>query len=150
MKKYFKILIIILLLLAGGIFCINYFLPSPDTFSADGTDTLPRAENTLPTAGQEIVNGKDVATGLMAADGLLMVKSNCIACHSSALILQNRFTREGWKEKIEWMQETQGLWDLGKNEAAILDYLAAHYSPEAAISSRRRPLGQIEWYRLEN
>ena len=45
------------------------------------------------------------------------------------------------------MQETQELWDLGNNEAPILDYLAKHYGPEN--KGRRENLEDIEWYELE-
>ena len=109
------------------------------------------AENPAPLTdlSTELVDGKDVETGLLAGDGLELVKANCTACHSSALILQNRFTREGWHSKIEWMQETQGLWDLGGYEAIILDYLAANYAPEAP-QGRRVPLSGIEWYELKD
>ena len=96
----------------------------------------------------QFVEGKDVETGLVEGDGFELVKANCTSCHSSALILQNRFTREGWKVKIEWMQATQGLWDLGNNESLILDYLAANYAPEAYVG-RSAPLKDIEWYELK-
>ncbi len=94
-----------------------------------------------------IVDGKDVATGLLDGEGLAVVKANCLACHSAKLVTQNRFSREGWHKKIVWMQETQGLWDLGENEPIILDYLAEYYAPEER-ASRRQPLTDIEWYEL--
>lgn len=94
-----------------------------------------------------IVDGKEVETGLLDGDGLRAVKANCLSCHSAKLITQNRFTRDGWHTKIVWMQETQGLWDLGENEPVILDYLAEYYAPEAR-ASRRQPLADIEWYQL--
>lgn len=102
----------------------------------------------LTDLSTELVDGKDLETGLLAGEGLELVKANCTACHSSALILQNRFTREGWHGKIVWMQETQGLWELGANESIILDYLAANYAPEAP-KGRRVPLTGIEWYELK-
>ncbi|TXD79489.1 hypothetical protein ESW18_03495 [Algoriphagus ratkowskyi] len=97
----------------------------------------------------QIIDGKDVDTGLLAGDGLEIVKGNCTACHSSALILQSGFTREGWHEKIVWMQETQGLWDLGGNESIILDYLATNYGPKES-HGRRMPLTGIDWYELKD
>jgi hypothetical protein len=111
----------------------------------------PNSDIPAPLADSNIqlVDGKDLETALLAGDGLELVKANCTTCHSSALILQNRFTREGWNEKIVWMQETQGLWDLGENEPKILDYLAANYAPEAA-RGRRIPLSGIEWYELKD
>ena len=94
-----------------------------------------------------IENGIDLATGLVVAEGFQEVKATCTACHSALLVTQNRATREGWKAMIEWMQETQGLWQLGRAEDKILDYLATHYAPEAI--GRRANLEEIEWYILE-
>lgn len=91
-----------------------------------------------------IVDHIHVRTGLYVDSGFVQVKANCLSCHSSKLITQNRDTREGWARTIHWMQKTQKLWDLGANESIILDYLAKHYAPEA--SGRRKLLTDIEWY----
>jgi len=101
----------------------------------------------IPEPANGIRNGVDIGTGLIAEDGWEMVRANCTACHSAKLITQNRQTRDGWKEVIAWMQETQGLWDLGKNEDLILDYLAKNYAPEA--KGRRARLKNIQWYVLK-
>lgn len=96
-----------------------------------------------------VENGIHVQTGLIFADGFNDVRATCTACHSAKLVTQNRATRDGWKEMIRWMQETQGLWDLGDSEAVILDYLAENYAPK---ESGRRPnldLEAIEWYELD-
>ena len=89
----------------------------------------------------------DAQTGLVLAPGFLAVKENCIRCHSPKLITAKRATRQGWEGTIRWMQLTQGLGDLGKDEAVILDYLAKHYAPTQ--QGRRPPLQDITWYRLE-
>ncbi len=94
-----------------------------------------------------VVDGIDTLTGLIAQGDYLLVKGNCLACHSSKLITQNRADREGWLGMIHWMQETQGLPDLGKQQGPIVDYLATYYAPEE--SGRRAPLEGIEWYELE-
>ena len=93
-------------------------------------------------------NGLHVETGLKEGENLQMVISNCTNCHSAKMITQNRATREGWLHMIEWMQETQGLWELGDNEPLILDYLAANYAPEK--KGRRAPLMNIDWYDLDD
>ena len=54
------------------------------------------------------------------------------------LITQSQADRDGWLAMIRWMQETQGLWLLGEQEALVLDYLAANYG--ARPTGRRRPL----------
>lgn len=91
----------------------------------------------------------DPETGLALDEKLMVVKAHCTSCHSPKLITQNRFTRDGWKEKIRWMQRTQKLWDLGESEPAVLDYLTKHYGPETkAFDGRRMPLKNVKWYEL--
>ncbi len=95
----------------------------------------------------QIKGGIHLPMGLVAGEGLEVVINNCTNCHTADLIIQNRGTREKWQELIRWMQETQGLWDLGVNETIILDYLAKNYAPEQ--KGRRDPLVGIEWYELK-
>ena len=71
----------------------------------------------------------DRATGLAVAPGFELVKANCTACHSSKIILQTRASRQGWLDKIRWMQATQKLWDLGQLEGPILCLLYTSPSP---------------------
>jgi len=94
-----------------------------------------------------VVNGIDTLTGLAFDASFEIVRANCITCHSSKLITQNRATREGWKGMLDWMRETQNLHDLGDNEEPILDYLAKHYAPEN--KGRRANIEDIEWYILD-
>ena len=146
LRKSLLGLIAALVILIGLVTLLIFQPEITSSFNTDSTTDLP--EGPLDLENSEIVDGKDVDTGLLADEGLELVKAHCTACHSSALILQNRFNRETWKSKIEWMQETQGLWDLGANEPIILDYLAANYAPEE-FRGRRKPLENIEWYTLD-
>ncbi|RCR70480.1 hypothetical protein [Larkinella punicea] len=109
-----------------------------------------RPETSLPTAVVMTDSVKhDPATGLAVDERLTLVVAQCTACHSSKLILQNRFTRDGWKEKIRWMQRTQKLWDLGETEPVVLDYLVKYYGPEQkAFDGRRKPMPAVQWYKL--
>lgn len=95
----------------------------------------------------KIENGIHVRTGFIDAPGLMETVNNCTNCHSSKLVIQNRMNKEGWIATIKWMQETQNLWDLGKNEAIIVDYLVANYPPKEM--GRRGNLEGIEWYLLK-
>ena len=88
----------------------------------------------------------DEHSGLVIDEGLDIVKAQCGACHSTKLVAQNRFTREGWIDLIRWMQAEQNLWDLGEQEEIILDYLEKHFSP--VQMGRRKNLENIEWYTL--
>lgn len=95
-----------------------------------------------------IENGIHVKTGLKADENLKLVIGACTTCHSSKLITQNSATRQGWKSMIVWMQETQGLTDLGDREPKILDYLSKHYAPKEVGRRENLDIEAIEWYIL--
>ena len=103
----------------------------------------------LEQENELIENGYHVKTGLKIAPGFDLVKANCTVCHSAKLITQNKASREGWEQMIDWMQKTQGLWELGENEARILDYLAEHYAPEKKGRRENLNIKEIEWYILD-
>lgn len=104
-------------------------------------------EKTTLTENLEIAEGIHVPTGLLDGPGLKLVIRNCTGCHSAKLITQNKATASGWRGTIEWMQETQGLWDLGEQQEPIINYLATFYAPEA--EGRRKNLKEPEWYVLK-
>lgn len=86
-------------------------------------------------------------SGFVNDIGVSQVIQNCTQCHSSKLVTQNRLNKTGWEASIKWMQETQNLWDLGKNEERIVNYLAKNYAPET--EGRRANIEVAEWYELE-
>ncbi|MGV3588490.1 MAG: hypothetical protein ACO1OF_15905 [Adhaeribacter sp.] len=111
--------------------------------------SLSRQQPTINEANMAftvVADSIDKQTGLIMAPGYTLVKQNCVRCHSPKLITDKRATRDGWLATIRWMQQTQGLWDLGKAEPEILDYLAKNYAP--TNEGRRPPLKNIEWYKL--
>ncbi len=94
----------------------------------------------------------DAESGMVNDPNLMMVKAQCTACHSSKLILQHRFSRAGWLERIRWMQKYHKLWDLGESEKVVLDYLEKHYGPQTAVNLtnfRRAPMKEVKWYKLD-
>ncbi|MBT8285074.1 monoheme cytochrome C [Muriicola sp. SD30] len=95
----------------------------------------------------KIENGIHVRTGFKDAEGLMTVVNNCTNCHSAQLVIQNRMNEERWIATIRWMQETQNLWDLGKNEEIIVNYLVTNYPPKK--KGRREILSNIDWYELK-
>ncbi len=104
-------------------------------------------EEVLKISDKPIIeNGIDWGKGLIVDDNYELVYGTCSACHSIDLVTQNSATREGWKDLIVWMQQTQKLWDLGESEALILDYLEKNYAPKE--QGRRAPLKDLEWYEL--
>jgi hypothetical protein len=112
--------------------------------------TLPETSVTENRANTTLADTtkKDPETGLIVDENLYMIKAQCTNCHSTKLITANRFTRDGWKQKIRWMQANHNLWELGDAEKPVLDYLEKNYSPTAS-AARRAPLKDIEWYKLE-
>ena len=87
---------------------------------------------TQASSAQEI----DSFSGLKISEGWLQVQATCTECHSAQLISQNSGSREVWKSRLRWMQDTQGLSQLTINlEDTILDYLASNYGQKPA--SRR-------------
>lgn len=96
----------------------------------------------------KIENGIHLRTGLKEGVGLMETVNNCTNCHSAKLVTQNRMDAARWAATIDWMQETQNLWDLGGNEEIIINYLVTNYPIKK--KGRRVSLENIEWYDLEN
>ncbi|MDP6953158.1 MAG: cytochrome c, partial [Alphaproteobacteria bacterium] len=65
------------------------------------------------------------------APGQETVETLCVACHSIAIVAQQRLSRRVWDEVMVWMVEEQGMPELDEDElAAVLDYLAENYGPD--------------------
>ena len=127
---------------------IVYVLYNPDALRPKVAVAEPEyAAIVVEDEFDKIENGIHVRTGLVEAKGLMEVVNNCTNCHSAKLVTQNRMNKERWIATIRWMQETQNLWDLGKNEEIIVDYLVTNYPPKT--KGRREVLTNIEWYELQ-
>ncbi len=149
-RKIVKIIhrgLVVLFSLLGIVACLLIYLtidPSFSLFKAQETSDYVVTEEVDEDI---IVNGIHVRTGLIDAEGLMAVVYNCTSCHTAKLVIQNRMNRERWAATIDWMQETQNLWDLGNNEEIIIAYLVKNYPP--LKKGRRQKLSNIEWYELE-
>lgn len=141
-------LILLLWCFIGLITVMCIYLISDPTLSVFKTKGPDETLTTIPEeAYDKIENGIHVRTGFIDAPGLMETVNNCTNCHSSKLVIQNRMNKERWTATIKWMQETQNLWDLGENEATIVNYLVTNYPPEE--TGRRANLGTIDWYVLK-
>jgi hypothetical protein len=136
--------IVFFIYLLGGDQVMSMFSPAPLVEKQAIGPGSPMA-----SLEDEIVNGIHVPTGLIYDEGFEIVRATCTACHSAKLVTQNRATKEGWTQMIRWMQETQGLWDLGANEGQIISYLAKNYAPEEIGRRANLDVAAIEWYILE-
>ena len=74
-------------------------------------------------------------TELVIDEGWELVQANCSSCHSLSLVTQNHMTRSNWLNTIRWMQKKQGLWELGDNEALIVDYLEKNFRNNISMES---------------
>lgn len=135
-------LLVLFVIASGGIL---YYANHPDMFNNSSQDIV----NVQEIEDEDLIeNGIHVRTGLVDAEGLMVVVNNCTNCHSAKIITQNRMTKERWNATIKWMQETQNLWDLGGNQEIIVNYLVTNYPPKS--KGRRMSLTNIEWYELED
>lgn len=141
-----SILIFIGLWLIQNTFLPDLFDPEPELVAIEDAGIQEEYVPSLTIDSTDVVNGIHQPTGLIVDTGVEEVMVTCGACHSLSLVTQNRATRDGWKDIIVWMQETQKLWPLGEKEDIILDYLAKNYAPEN--QGRRRNLVVEEWYNL--
>ena len=144
-KKVYNLLLLLfsLFVIAGG--ALVYYMANPEFFNFNKAPEVAVVVEELDP--DRIENGIHVETGFVDAEGMMTVVRNCTACHSSKLILQNRMNADRWNSTIKWMQQTQNLPDLGKNQEIIVNYLATNYPP---VDTGRRPaLTNINWYELE-
>lgn len=142
----FNTSLLVLISLAIGVIVLS--LPKNEGKKIIETSVAQNVDETYGIDSTEIKNGIHVPSGLIADTGFNLVLTNCTRCHAIEVVKQNRATKEGWKNMITWMQKTQGLWDLGKNEEPILEYLSKNYAP--TNTGRRKNLENIVWYNLKN
>ena len=84
----------------------------------------PEAETEGPAPNAEFGNLPD-------APGAEETYYQCTACHSTAIILQQRVTDARWDDLWQWMVEKQGMFDPEPAEKeVILTYLKAHFSSQ--------------------
>lgn len=149
-RSIYKVLLLscIMVFLIGILGVVYMVSPSSFSINKDTPDTelITVAAETAEDDWDKIENGIHVRTGLKDAEGLMTVVNNCTNCHSAQLVIQNRMSEEMWIETIRWMQETQNLWDLGKNEKIIVNYLVTNYP--STNTGRRENITDIEWYTL--
>ena len=140
---HLMLLLFSLFVITGGL--LVYYMNNPDFFTFKEQPEIQVVAE--PVDEDRIENGIHVRTGFVDAEGMMAVVRNCTYCHSSKLILQNRMNVERWNATIKWMQETQNLWDLGKNQEVIVNYLVSNYPP--IDTGRRAILKKTDWYVLK-
>lgn len=98
----------------------------------------------------DVVDGIHLPTGLRALKNYELAIQHCTACHSTDLIFSIKLSQKDWLETIRWMQQKQNLWDLGKDEAPLIAYLATAYGRDTTQGRRRNlEIAESDWYVLE-
>lgn len=68
--------------------------------------------------------------GLPRTENVDLVAAWCASCHSLQIVMAQALPRERWDALLRLMVETHGMAEPDRDDrAAILDYLAAHFSP---------------------
>ena len=69
--------------------------------------------------------------GLPAGKGQEETFFSCTACHSSAIIMEQRLNRRVWDEVLTWMVDEKGMPALeAPQRAIVLDYLVRHFGQD--------------------
>ena len=149
-SSFYRVLIIACASIGVLVIALVYLIKNPDVslFKSSEPNSEIVAVPVKEDDFDKVENGIHVRTGFVEAPGMMETVQNCTNCHSAKLVIQNRMNKERWKSTIKWMQETQNLWDLGKNEDIIIDYLVTNYPPQK--KGRREVLSNIDWYELKD
>lgn len=81
--------------------------------------------------GEDAVAGNEELGGLPDAPGAEDTYYQCVACHSTEIIKQQRLTDARWDDLWQWMVNEQGMIEPEpETKAVILDYLKTNFSSE--------------------
>ena len=130
MRRFAAVFVALVALVFAG--CGSDTSEPPSTTGAGGTPSTSTDVSTTDTESIQL----DPVSGLKMTGDWMLVRTNCIPCHSAALITQQRGDAAQWLGMIRWMQEKQNLWQFDPDtEAKIVAYLAENYPPD---ENRRR------------
>lgn len=89
------------------------------------------AQDQQPTPAAATEVEEEDFGGLPPGPGREEVYYTCQACHSLAIVLQQRLSRDTWDYTLQWMIEEQGMPEPEPEEyARLLDYLGTYLSPD--------------------
>lgn len=116
---------------------LAFAAPAPDPMQAlagrpAGADPLdPMTALRARAAEAEGVEGNMELGGLPDGPGAEDTYYQCVACHSTEIIKQQRVTDHRWDELWRWMVEKQGMVEPDEDtKDVILTYLKANFSSE--------------------
>lgn len=84
----------------------------------------------VPPAGAAY-DPADAWQGLPEGEGREEVFYNCVACHSMAIVMQQRLSEGYWRYTLERMVDDMGMPALPDDEYdLVLDYLVAYFGTD--------------------
>lgn len=96
---------------------------------SDPLDPMTALRARDDTAGAQAGNAE--LGGLPDGEGAEETYYQCIACHSTEIVKQQRITDHRWDELWSWMVADQGMVEPEpETKALILTYLKTHFSSE--------------------
>lgn len=91
----------------------------------------PRLKRSGITRGS-MFNAADDYWGLPRTPGYEEVASNCAACHSLSIVMQQHVTADRWDYLLKWMVDKQGMMAMEpEDDILVRAYLNKHFSPDA-------------------
>lgn len=100
-----------------------------DPMRPAGNPLVPGAPTQKPTAPAVVLDPE--LGNLPVGPGAEDTYYQCVACHSTAIIRQQRLTDERWDYLWTWMIEEQGMYEPDEETMdLILAYLKTHFSSE--------------------
>ena len=76
-------------------------------------------------------DANDQWQGLPAGKGREEVFYNCVACHTTAIVQQQRLNRDVWSEVLQRMEGEMRMPKLSEQDRKlVLDYLAEHFGQD--------------------
>lgn len=101
----------------------------PNAESIVSTSNPVVFERDLPVAGTQMPL-------LPPGEARALAQSNCLVCHSSDMILQQKLTEKQWVAEVDKMQRW-GTTIRDDEKPALVAYLASHFGPN---NDRFRPI----------
>lgn len=118
-------------------FCASLLFGATGTFAQLAYDPMGGAVNPLAPAAPAPQSGAPAAVpnpefgDLPDGVGAEETYYQCIACHSTAIIRQQRLTDARWDYLWTWMVEEQGMYDAEQEtKDVVMTYLKTHFSSE--------------------
>ncbi|MBI6629559.1 cytochrome C-552 [Pontibaca salina] len=118
-------------ILGGAIAAASLFLAAPAFAQTyDPMVALTQSPDAMQADGDAVKLDPELGN-LPVGEGAEDTFYQCTACHSTAIITQQRLSDARWDYMWDWMVEDQGMYDPeDETKEIVLNYLKQHFSSE--------------------